>query len=305
MKQNPLIKRIIKNWRLYFLLILPVLYIIIFAYYPMIGAQIAFRNFKPRDGIWGSEWIGLRYFKQFLSAADFTKVLRNTINLSIYGLIAGFPIPIAFALALKYIKDGLYKKSVQMISYAPNFISVVVLCGMLTQFLNPRIGAVNNIIALLGMERIDFLAEPGMFPHLYVWSGIWQYTGFNSIIFLAALSGINPELHEAAIMDGANKLKRIWHIDIPGIIPTAIILLILSLGQILNVGFEKVFLLQTPLNMRSSEIIATYVYKIGLVSNLPNYSYATAVGLFQSLVGLVLLLTVNWIARRINESSLF
>lgn len=294
-----------KNWQLYLLLLVPLAYIVIFSYLPMVGSQIAFRKYMPTTGIWGSEWVGLRYFEQFITSSKFGEVIRNTLVISFYSILVGFPLPILFALSLNYVQGKRFKKSLQMISYAPNFISTVVMCGIIVQFLNPTYGLFNSIRGVFGLEPANYMANYGAFPHIYVWSGVWQGLGFSSIIYIAALSGVSPELHEAAIIDGATKLKRIWYIDLPSIIPTAIIILIMNTGQILNVGFEKVLLLQTPLNLRTSEIISTYTYKMGLIATLPNYSYATAIGLFQSLVGLVLLLIVNTVARRVSETSLW
>jgi ABC-type polysaccharide transport system permease subunit len=284
---------------------LPLIYILVFAYYPMVGAQIAFRKFNMRGGVWNSEWVGLANFRQFFASQAFWKVLTNTLQISFYGLIAGFPFPILLAVCLNYTMNKTFKKTLQMISYAPNFISTVVMCGIILQFLNTRTGIVNVGLQALGLEPFDFMASAPAFSSVYVWSGIWQYVGFNSIIYIAALAGINPELHEAAIIDGATKIKRIIHIDIPGILPTTVVLLILNAGQILNIGFEKVLLLQTPLNLRSSEVIATYVYKVGLTSNFPNYSLATAIGLFQSVIGLALLTLVNQISGELSETSLW
>jgi putative aldouronate transport system permease protein len=298
-------KKMKKCWRLYVLVALPVIYVLVFCYYPMLGAQLAFRDFNAVKGIWGSDWVGLKYFKQFIESPMFWLVLKNTVVISLYGLIVGFPFPIVLALSLNYVTNKFFKKTLQMISYAPNFISTVVMSGMILQFLNPRTGLVNNLIELIGRQRIDFMGNAGMFLSIYVWTGIWQGVGFGSIIYLAALTGVSPELHEAAIIDGANKIKRMWYVDIPSILPTAIILLIMNTGQILNVGFEKVLLLQTPLNVRTSEIIATYVYKVGLTADFPNYSFATAIGLFQSLVGLMLLMLVNKVSQKFSETSLW
>ena len=298
--------RAMKNrWQLYALIFLPVAYILVFAYYPMIGAQIAFREFSMRGGMWNSKWVGLQNFRTFMSSAVFWQVLRNTISLSLYGLIAGFPFPILLAIGITYAGNKPFRKTLQMLSYAPYFISTVVMCGIILQFLNPRNGIINLGLQALGVGPVEFIASAALFPSVYVWTGIWQYVGFNSIIYIAVLAGINPELHEAAIIDGATKVRRIVHIDFPGILPTTVVLLILNVGQILNVGFEKVLLLQTPLNMQTSEVIATYVYKVGLIAKFPNYSLATAIGLFQSIIALALLVLVNQISRRLSENSLW
>ena len=294
-----------KNAQLYVLIALPVVFIIIFHYVPMYGAQIAFKNFRLTSGIIGSPWVGFVHFERFFKSYEFGRVLGNTIGISVYSLLAGFPFPIILALSLNSIKNQPFKKTIQMVTYAPHFISTVVIVGILLQILGPRNGIVNNLLELFGQERIYFLGQPGYFKHIYVWSGVWQNVGFGSIIYLAVLSSIDPQLHEAAIVDGATRFQRIWHIDIPGILPTAIILLILNTGRILNVGFEKVLLLQTPLNLSSSEVISTYVYKVGLASEIPSYSYSAAIGLFQSVVGLILLILVNQAAKRLGQSSLW
>lgn len=292
-------------WQLYLLMLLPFAYLMIFRYYPMLGAQIAFKNYRVTEGIWGSDWIGFSHFARFLSSYQFLRVLGNTLILSFYQLLAGVPLPILLALSLNYLKNKKFKRTVQTVTYAPHFISMVVLVGMLVQFLALRNGILNNVLELVGLDRRNFLAEATAFRHIYVWSGVWQNLGYSSIIYIAALSSIDPELHEAAIVDGATILQRIRHIDFPGILPTAVILLILNAGRILEVGFEKAYLLQNPLNLRTAEIIQTYVYKTGLLSPIPQFSYAAAIGLFRGVVGLSLMLSVNWVSRRITSSSLW
>ena len=293
------------NYQLYLLVLLPVAYIFVFMYIPMYGTQIAFREFMAIQGIWGSDWVGLKYFQKFFDSPYFVRVVRNTLEISLYTLIAGFPFPILLALALNSSLNRRFKKTVQMVTYAPYFISTVVMVGMLFQFLSPRIGFVNDILALLGFERVMFLSEPALFSSVYVWSGVWQLTGWNSIIYLAAFSTVDPELHEAAIVDGANRLRRILHIDIPSILPTIVVLLIIQCGQIMTLGFEKVYLMQVPLNLARSEIIATYVYKVGLVSSIPNYSYGAAIGLFNAVINLVLVLAVNRLSKTTTGQSLW
>jgi multiple sugar transport system permease protein/putative aldouronate transport system permease protein len=294
-----------QRWQLYALLALPLLYLAVFHYYPMYGAQIAFRNFNVIGGITGSPWVGLDHFERFFSTYDFQRTLRNTLVLSLYGLAAGFPFPILLALGLNYVPKRWFKGTVQMVSYAPYFISVVVMAGIILQFLAPNTGLINHILQALGFQQINFMARPELFSHIYVWSGIWQTVGFGCIIYLAALTTVDPTLHEAAIIDGASKIQRIRHIDLPELVPLAIVLLLLSLGGILSTGFEKILLLQNPLNLRASEVIDTYVYRVGIASAIPNYSYATAIGLFKSLVGLVLVLVVNHIANRFGRRGLF
>ena len=301
--KDSLLYDIIRNWTLY-LMILPVIaYFIIFHYWPMYGVQIAFKNYNVAKGITGSPWAGFRHFERFFKSYHFWPLIRNTVTLSLYTLIASFPAPIILALLLNEVTNSKFKRTVQTVTYAPHFLSTVVLVGMLTTFLSPQSGIINHIIEALGGERVYFMGEPAWFKHLYVWSGVWQHTGWNAIIYLAALTSISPELHEAAIIDGASKLQRIWHINIPGILPTAIILLILNLGQIMNVGFEKVFLLQNDLNIKASDVISTYVYRTGLLG--AQYSFSAAVGLFNSVINFALIIIVNSISRRITEVGLW
>lgn len=294
-----------KNWELYIMLLLPITYIIIFKYIPIYGVQIAFRDYNVTKGISASDWVGMKHFIKFLESYNFWTIFSNTIILSFYQLIASFPMPILLALALNYCVNQKFKKTVQMITYAPHFISVVVLVGIMLQFLSPRYGMINIIIKFLGGEAKDFMGQESAFRHIYVWSGIWQGMGFGSIIYLAALSGIDPTLHEAAIVDGATKIQRIWHVDIPGIMPTAVILLILNAGRIMAIGFEKAYLLQNSINIDSSEIISTYVYKTGIQAQFPRFSFATAVGLFTSIISFLMLVFVNGVSRKLNETSLW
>jgi putative aldouronate transport system permease protein len=296
-------KQILKHWQLYFVVLLPVLYIVVFSYIPMYGVQIAFRQFDFGKGIMRSPWVGLTFFEQFFKSPLLPVLLRNTIGISLYSLLAGFPLPILLAISLNEAGSRRYKKTVQMVTYAPYFISTVVFIGMVMQVLDLRSGIVNVLIKLVGGEPVNFMGMPNAFWSIYVWSGVWQGTGYSAIIYLAALAGIDPTLHEAAIVDGATKVQRIRHIDLPGITPTIVILLILSAGSVMNVGFEKTFLMQNPLNQRNSEVIATYVYKVGLVSG--SYSFSTAVGLFNSVVNFILLAGVNFVARRVGETSLW
>jgi putative aldouronate transport system permease protein len=302
--KNTLLKKVKNSWQLYVIFFLPLVYIIVFHYIPMYGVTIAFKNFNPVQGILGSPWIGFDHFVRFFQSYEFKRVLLNTLVLSFYQLLAGFPFPIILALAINYVNKKHFKKTVQMVSYAPHFISVVVMVGILLVFLEPR-GPINSLLNLLGFESINFMGNPDNFKSIYVWSGIWQNIGFGCIIYLAALSGVNQSLHEAAVVDGATKLQRIWHIDIPGILPIMIILFILDMGSILNVGFEKVLLLQNPLNLRASEVIDTYVYKVGLVSAVPNYSYAAAIGLFKAVIGFIMIITVNKIAKKVGQENLW
>lgn len=297
-------KKMIKmHWQLYLILILPLIYVIIFRYVPIFGAQIAFKDYMVRDGILGSKLVGLKYFELFFKSPHFTRLIRNTLSLSVYSLIAGFPLPIILALLLNEVRNRTFKKTVQMVTYAPYFISMVVMVSMLMQFLAPRTGIINQLIFALTSKNTHLMAKPEYFKSLYVWSGIWQMTGYSSIIYIAALAGIDPTLYEAATVDGATKLQKIIHIDLPGIMPTAVIILIMNIGRLMNVGFEKVYLMQNSLNLSSSEIIATYVYKIGLVGG--QFSFSTAVGLFNSVVNLALLVMVNQLAKKAGGNSLW
>lgn len=269
----------------------------------MYGIQIAFKDFIATHGIWGSPWVGFEHFRRFFNSFQFKAVLINTIALSFYTLFFGFWPPILLALMLNQVGNEKFKRFVQTVTYAPHFISVVVVVSMLFAFLALRNGLVNIAIRALGGEAIDFMGSARWFRTIYVLSDIWQNMGWSSIIYIAALSGISPELHEAAIIDGANRIQRIWHIEIPGILPTIIILLILRSGSIMNVGFQKVFLMQTPLNMSVSQVISTYVYQIGLIN--ADFSFATAVDLFNSVINFAIIITVNAISRRLSETSLW
>jgi putative aldouronate transport system permease protein len=299
-------RRLIASWEYYVFLAIPLIYLLLFVYIPMAGVQIAFRRYTPMGGIWGSEWVGLRNILKFFQSYQFRRVLPNTLRLSIYALAAGFPIPIVFALLLNTMNNGYLKRVIQTVTYMPHFISTVVLVGMVIRFSSPINGIYAQVINLLHLKTVDILAQPGVFPHLYVWSGVWQHFGWSSIIYLAALAGVSAELHEAAEIDGASRFQRMVHIDFPSILPTATILLILGFGQIMGIGFEKVFLMQNSLNLRTSEVISTYVYKVGIGSGgLSDYSYATAIGLFNSVVNLVMAGGVNIITRRLSNTSLW
>ena len=291
------------NLELYLFFLLPMLLgLLLFQYWPMYGVQIAFRNFIPTRGFWGSPWVGLDHFMRFFRSYKFVITVKNTFLISLYQLVFGFPFPIILAIMLNQIGQG-KKRFVQTVTYAPNFISIVVLIGLLNLFLSPRIGLVNILIRELGGDPVFFLGKPELFKTLYVSSGIWQGTGWGAIIYIAALSGVSPDLYEAAKIDGANRLKRIWYIDLPSIAPTIIILLILNTGQMLSVGFEKVFLMQNPTNLDTSEVISTYTYKVGLVGG--QFSFGAAVGLFNAVINLITLLAVNHIAKKVSQVGLF
>ncbi len=289
--------------REYYLMLLPaVLYVALFCYTPMYGLQIAFKNYKVSLGVSGSPWIGFRNFTDFFQSYYFVTLLKNTLVLSLYALIVGFPIPIIIALIINEMK-GRFKKVTQTVLYAPHFISLVVLVSILNSMLSPSQGVVNTILEMLGRERIYFMADPKYFRHLYVWSGVWQGMGWGAIIYLAALSGVDPVLHEAADIDGATRLQKILHINIPTILPTIIIMLILRMGQVISVGYEKVYLMQNSMNVETAEVISTYVYKRGILNS--NYSFSAAVGLFNNVVNVILVLFANWISKKVSKTSLF
>ena len=292
-----------RNWQLYLMMLPAVLYIAIFVYKPMYGIQIAFRDFSFKEGITGSEWVGFAQFERLFSSYWFPIILKNTLVLSILGLVVGFPIPIILALMLNEVRSRKIKGFIQTISYAPHFISTVVVCGMVILFLSPSSGIINHFITFFGGEPYRFLMEPGAFKWIYVLSGVWQGAGWSSIIYFAALAGVDNSLLEAAEIDGANRLQRIIHINIPVLIPTIMIQLILQCGSILSVGYEKILLLQNSVNLNASEVISTYVYKVGLQQY--DYSFSTAVNLFNSLCNCIILILVNRIARRMTNESLW
>lgn len=292
-----------RNWFLYLMLSIPMLYVVIFKYMPMAGLQIAFRDYRVVDGMFKSPWAGMKYFKLFFNSPNFIPVLRNTVILSVYSVALSFPFAIVFAIMVNEVRHKKFQKAVQLISYAPYFISTVVLVAMLMDFTNLRTGLINHILGFFGIDAVNFFGDARYFRSMYVWSGVWQTTGYSAIIYIAALTSVDPTLYEAARIDGASRLQKIWYVDLPSLKPTIIILLIISVGQIMNLGFEKAFLMQTPLNRDTSEIIATYSYKIAFESG--QYSFSTAIGLFNSVVNMALLLTVNRISRKVADTSLW
>ncbi len=296
-------KMMVRNKALYLFLLPAMLYLAIFNYAPLFGLQIAFRDFKPAAGIWGSKWVGLANFKKFFGSYSFLDLLRNTLTLSIYQLLVCFPFPIILALILNYTPSYRLKKITQTMTYIPHFLSVVVMVGILFIFFSPGTGIVNNVIRSLGGTGFDFLGSAKSFPHMFVWSACWQNVGWSSIIYMSALAGVSQEVHEAAMVDGASKLQRIWHVDLPALLPTIITLLILNSGQIMSVGYEKVYLMQSAGNLTTSEIISTYVYKIGIQG--AQYSYATAIGLFNNIVNMIIILTVNKVSDKLTGMGLW
>ena len=292
-----------KNWQLHLLMLLPVAYIILFYYVPMYGLQIAFRDFRPRAGIWGSEWVGLKHVIDFLTAYNMVQLVTNTLFVSLYQILVGFPIPVILALMLHVSERKILKKVTQNVAYMPHFISTVVLVGILNQILNPVSGVIGTFYQMFGGigAAPDIRASAAAFRHLYVWSGVWQQMGWNTIIYVAALSGVSHELHEAAELDGASRWKRVLNVDLPAILPTVCIMLILRFGSVLSVGYEKAYLMQNDLNLSTSEVISTYVYKTGL--GKMRMSYGTAVDLFNSVVNTAMLLIVNGIVRKLSRGE--
>lgn len=290
------------NW-VYYALLIPVLaYFLIFCYVPMYGVLIAWKRYSPALGILGSEWVGWMYFEQFFSSVYFVRILKNTLLLSFYGILIGFPIPILFALLLNELRNKLFKSFVQTVSYLPHFISVVIICGMLMDFLNQD-GVITMFLTFFGAEAKTWLNDPNAYRTIYIASDIWQSMGYSAIVYIAAIAGIDTQLYDAAEIDGCNTLKKMWHVTLPGIVPTITIMLILRIGSVLNVGAEKALLLYNPLTYETSDIISTFVYRYGMFN--ANYSYGTAVGLFNSIVNIVLLVSANLICKKTTETSLW
>lgn len=305
-RSNKLLRKMVSRWQIYLLLLLPLIYLIVFAYIPMGGLVIAFKKYNIRDGIWGSPWVGLDNFIRFFRSHNFIKVIRNTLTVSLYSLIVSFPIPIIFALLLNAMRGKRYKKTIQTVTYIPHFISTVVMVGLIFQLLNNRIGLYGSIYTLFTNEIAPSLMTNGKnFYHMYVWSGIWQSTGYSAVIYIAALSNVDPSLHEAAEIDGASRFQRLLHIDIPTILPTTSIMLILAVGKLMSVGHTKVLLMQNDMNLNYSEIVSTYVYKVGLASVINDFSLSTAIGMFNSVINFILLMLSNWVSKKLNGSGIF
>lgn len=297
-----LAKRFYQCRALYVFLLPAVVLCFVFSYIPIYGAQIAFRDFTPARGVWGSEWVGLKWFEQFLNSYQFKNTFRNTLRISIYSLVVSFPLPILLALVCNQMKALGFKRFFQTGTYLPHFISTVVVCGMINLFFSPSVGVISKIVALFGIKMPNLLASAKVFPSIYVWSGVWQNLGFDSIMYVAALSAIDPTLYESATLDGATKLQKMRYIDLPLIMPTCTIMLILRAGSLVSVGFEKVYLLQNALNLSTSEVLSTYIYKMGMVNN--QYGLSAAVNIFNNVINLVLLLSVNFIAGKLNDTKL-
>ena len=297
-----------RDWQLWAIIIIPVIYFAVFNYAPMYGIQIAFRDYRPRAGITGSEWVGMKWFVKFLTNPKFGLIFKNTVVLSLYSMIASFPLPIVFALMLNAMESKRYKSVAQTVTYLPHFISMVVMVSILQMIFSPVSGIYGNMYRLFGGEGYpaDFRGLVTSFRHLYVWSGVWQELGWNTIIYTSALSAVSQEHHEAAMIDGASRLKRIRHIDLPAIMPTVGITFIMRVGNLVGIGFEKAYLLQSNINKSTSEVISTYVYRKGMDS-FRNFSYGSAVGLFNTIINIVLVFIANTISKKIsdNEISLF
>ncbi len=292
-----------RNWGLYLLMLPAIVIFICFTYLPMYGVIIAFKDFRPAAGIWGSKWAGLKYFERYFNSYMFTNTITNTLVISLYTIAVTFPLPILLALMCNQMYARRFKKFFQVSTYLPHFISTVVMCGMIIMFLSPSSGMIPKLLSLAGIKTGDLMGNADAFSSIYVWTEAWQHVGWDSIMYIAALSAVDPQLYEAAEVDGANKWQKILAIDIPMLIPTMVTLFILRCGSILGVGFEKVYLLQNDLNISNSEIISTYLYKMGLKSN--QYSYSAAIGLFNNVVNFVILILVNTFARKISDTSLF
>ena len=296
-----------RDWQLYVFMLIPLIWVIIFCYAPMFGAQIAFRKYQPRLGIWDSPWVGFYQFKKFFNSYQFSRVMMNTVVISLYTILCSFPLPIIFALVLNSTRSRKFRTVTQTIVTMPHFISVVVLVGILLQIFNSRTGVYGTLMeSITGAYPEDLFSKPANFRHMHVWSGVWQQFGWNSIVYIAALAAVSPELHEAAQIDGASRFQRMLHVDLPAILPTITIMLILRMGSVMTIGFEKVYLMQNSLNLTASEIISTYVYKVGLSSaGTTDLSYSTAIGLFNSAINLVLISVTNFIARKLGGNGLW
>ena len=296
-------RRIWRNWGLYLLMLPAIIIFVCFTYMPMYGVIIAFKDFRPAQGIWGSQWVGFKYFERYFNSYMFSSTIINTLVISLYTIAVTFPLPIVIALMCNQMTARRFKKFYQVSTYLPHFISTVVMCGMIVLFLSPSSGVLPKLMGLFGVKMGDLMGSPGAFSSIYAWTEVWQHVGWDSIMYIAALSAVDPQLYEAAVVDGASKWQKMLYIDIPLLIPTAVVLFILRSGSVMSVGFEKVFLLQNDLNLSASEIISTYVYKRGLKSS--QYSYSAAIGLFNTLVNVVFLLATNFLSRKISDSSLF
>lgn len=302
-KKDSIWKRILACRELYLMLLLPVIWYILFLYTPMYGIMIAFKDYRAARGIWGSEWIGLEHFKRFFSSFYFGRIVGNTLTINILSLLFGFPFPIFLDLLLGELRNGKFRKVLQNVAYIPHFLSAVIVVSIMQLILNPNTGVYNMIRQWFGLPVTNYFASVGAFKPMYIISGIWQNMGWDAILYIAALAGIDTTLYEAASIDGAGRLQKIWHISLPGISSTITIMLLLRCGQIMNIGYEKVLLMQNSLNQASSDVISTYVYRVGILEG--NFDYSTAISLFNSVCNILLLLLANAIAKRVNGTSLW
>lgn len=293
-----------RNWQFYLMLLLPLAWYVIFCYMPMYGILLGFKRYNASIGITGSQWVGLRWFREFFTSPYCVRLIKNTFSISFLSLICGFPLPILLALMLNEVSNKIYQKFVQNITYVPHFLSTVVIVGLLTSFTNRDYGIINLLFKSLGLQTTNWMQVKNLFRPLYIGSGIWQNMGWDSIIYIAALAGVDPQLHESAKIDGATRLECLWHINLPSIAPTIVIMLILNSGSILSVGFEKVYLMQNNINMEVSDVISTYVYRISLLDS-NQFELSTAIGLFNSAVNCAMLVLVNQISRRVGETALW
>lgn len=302
-KRNMLMKSLKQHKWLYAMLIVPLIFLFIWNYWPMYGVIISFKDYSPAFGIWGSPWVGLKHFKRFFDSYYFKEIIVNTLRVSVYSLLVTVPLPIILALMFNELRVKLFKSTVQTISYIPNFISVVVVIGMVQFFFSTNDGVINNLLDIIGIDPVDFLGSPKWFPHLYVWSSVWQGVGWGTLIYTAAMSGIPQDQYEAAYLDGATRLQCIINITIPAIMPTIVISAILATGSIMSVGFEKALLLQNSSNLATSEVLSTYTYKMGIING--EYSFSSAVGLFNNVINFLMLFIVNKFAQKTSETSLW
>ena len=302
-KKKSLWKRMVSCKELYLMLLIPVVWYIVFLYTPMYGIIIAFKDYRAAKGIWGSEWVGFKHFDRFFSGFYFDRIVGNTLIINILALLFGFPFPIFFALLLGELRSTRFRKVLQNVAYIPHFLSAVIIVSVMQLIFNPNTGVYNMIRQFLGLATTNYFASVKAFKPMYIVSGIWQNMGWDAILYIAALAGIDTALYEAASIDGAGRLQKIWHISLPGISSTITIMLLLRCGQIMNIGYEKVLLMQNSLNQASSDVISTYVYRVGILEG--NFDYSTAISLFNSVCNIVLLVIANFIAKRVNETSLW
>lgn len=293
------------NWQLHLMMAIPFLYIVVFKYFPMVGAQIAFRDYLPVSGIWSSKWVGMEHFVRFFNNPQWLNIIKNTLAISLYTLILTIPFPIILAISFDYTRSQIYRKVVQMVTFLPHFLSTVIVVSLINLIFDNRVGIVTHILESIFGRDVNILGEAENFRSLYVWSGIWQNVGWNSILYISALSGVDTQIHEAAIIDGANKLRRIWHIDLTSIRPTIAVMTIMNMGSVLSVGFDKTYMMQNPINLRYSEVLSTYEYKMGTGGIIPNYSYGAAIGLMVAIVNFVLIVLSNKISNKLSGSGLW